>query len=356
MPDFKIMNRFVRSAIAKMTGYVPGEQPGQAKFIKLNTNENPFPPSPKALEAIRQAAGDSLARYPDPAAMAFRLVLSDRYGISPDSILCGNGSDDILTICTRAFVAESDLVRFPYPSYTLYNTLAEIQGARSESVPFEKDGSLGDVFTEPVSSLKLAFVPNPNSPTGTWISPPQILKMAQQLPCPLVVDEAYADFAGESCISLISQSEKLLVTRTLSKSYALAGLRFGYVVGHPNMIAELAKVKDSYNCDALSIAGATAAISDQPWLEENTRQVISNRAALSASLVTLGFDVLPSSANFVWCRHESKPAKQIYEALKERGLLVRYLEFPNWGDGLRISVGTESQQQVLFQFLSEILV
>jgi histidinol-phosphate aminotransferase len=350
------MNRFVRSAIAKMTGYVPGEQPGQAKFIKLNTNENPFPPSPNALEAIRQAASDSLARYPDPGAMAFRLVLSDRYGISPDSILCGNGSDDILTICTRAFVAESDLVRFPYPSYTLYHTLAEIQGARSESVPFEKDGSLGDVFTEPASSLKLAFVPNPNSPTGTWISPPQILEMAQQLPCPLVVDEAYADFADESCIPLISQSEKLLVTRTLSKSYALAGLRFGYVVGHPNMIAELAKVKDSYNCDALSIAGATAAISDQPWLEENTRQVIANRGALSASLVTLGFDVLPSSANFVWCRHESKPAKQIYEALKERGLLVRYLEFPNWGDGLRISVGTESQQQVLFQLLSEILV
>ena len=349
------MNEYVRPDIAKMQGYVPGEQPQHAKFIKLNTNENPYPPSPKVIEAIRRVPGDRLARYPDPLADAFRQVASDRLGVPADWILCGNGSDDILTICTRTFVGAGECVRFPYPSYILYRTLAEIQGARWEEISFEEGWRLPRSFGEPSPDLNLVYLPNPNSPSGTWVERDQILELAERLPCPLIVDEAYADFAGDTCMSLVKQCEKILVVRTLSKSYALAGLRFGYVVAQPQMIAELAKVKDSYNCDLLSIVGATAALSDSRWFEENLLRVTANRRMLERELGELGMQVVPSRANFVWCTHPEHEAKALYEGLKERGILVRYMDFPGWGDGLRISVGTESQQEVLLGMMAELL-
>lgn len=349
------MNRYVRPNIAKMAGYVPGEQPRHAKFIKLNTNENPFPPSPKVTEAIRQFSAERLTRYPDPTAASFRTAAADRLGVPPDWILCGNGSDDILTICTRAFVGEGERVRFPTPSYILYRTLAEIQGARWEAVPFRADWGLGDDFGGYGDDLKLAYLPNPNSPSGTWIEPKRVLELAEMLPCPLIVDEAYADFAGDSCVSLVSRCEKILVSRTLSKSYALAGLRFGFLVGQPSMIAELAKVKDSYNCDMISIAAATAAILDGEWLAENVSRVAALRESLADRLGGLGFEVVPSRANFVWCTHSERSPGLLYEGLKERGILVRYMEYEGWGAGLRISVGTPEQQDVLLAMLAEIV-
>ncbi|MEX2091464.1 MAG: aminotransferase class I/II-fold pyridoxal phosphate-dependent enzyme, partial [Pirellulales bacterium] len=248
---------YFRPNITAMTGYVPGEQPRGEKIIKLNTNENPFPCSPKVKTAIGRVVQAGLQKYPDPLATAFRIAAGGLYGFDPDWILCGNGSDELLTMITRAFVDSGDIVRFANPGYILYRTLAEIQGATVDVVNFNADWSLGDEFAKPVDRLKLAFLANPNSPSGTLVPPERVAKVADALPCPLVVDEAYVDFADTNCLALVRESEKILVLRTLSKSYALAGLRFGFVVAQPQMIEQLRKVKDSYNCDALSISGAT---------------------------------------------------------------------------------------------------
>jgi histidinol-phosphate aminotransferase len=335
-----------------MNGYTPGEQPQAGKFIKLNTNENPYPPPPGIRRAIEEVLDRGLQKYPDPLASAFRTRAADLLGLpSKDWILCGNGSDDILTICTRAFVGPGDLLRLPYPSYILYRTLAQLQGARSEEVRFNNDWSLPPAFAASASGLKLAFLPNPNSPTGTMVSREAVLDLAERLPCPLLVDEAYVDFAEFSCIDLVKQNERILISRTLSKSYGLAGLRFGYLAAQPQMIEQLVKVKDSYNCDALSIAAATAAIDDTAWLNENRRKIVATRGCLDAGLRQLGFEVIPSQANFVWATHPRRPAKPLYEQLKATHVLVRYMNYPGWSDGLRISVGTDEQNEALLTML-----
>jgi histidinol-phosphate aminotransferase len=276
-------------------------------------------------------------------------------GVEPDWILCGNGSDDILTILTRAFVGEGDLLRLPYPSYILYRTLAEIQGAQHEEVRFNDDWSLPEEFKAATNRLKLAFLPNPNSPTGTVIAPGEILRIAEALPCPLLVDEAYGDFAEQNCLDLVRQNEKVMVSRTLSKSYGLAGLRFGFLIAQPQVVAELIKVKDSYNCDALSIAGATAAIDDQAWFVANRAKVIATRQRLTSALEQLGLSVIPSQANFVWCTHPTRPAQPLYEELKSNRVLVRYMNYPGWADGLRISVGTDEQVDACTALLKTML-
>jgi histidinol-phosphate aminotransferase len=346
---------YFRPEITAMAGYTPGEQPqGVSKFIKLNTNENPYPPPPGIRRAIEEVVERGLQKYPDPLANAFRTRAAEVLGLpSRDWILCGNGSDDILTICTRAFVGPGELLRLPYPSYILYRTLAQLQGARSEEVRFNADWSLPAEFGAAAAGLKLAFLPNPNSPTGTMLSREAVLEMAQRLPCPLLVDEAYVDFAEFSCVDLVQRNEKILVSRTLSKSYGLAGLRFGYLVAQPQMIEQLIKVKDSYNCDALSIAAATAAIDDRGWLAENRHKIIATRSRLTGGLQKLGFAVIPSQANFVWCTHPKHPAKALYEQLKAAHILVRYMNYPGWQDGLRISVGTDEQNEALLATLSQ---
>jgi histidinol-phosphate aminotransferase len=346
---------YFRPEITAMAGYTPGEQPqGISKFIKLNTNENPYPPPPGIRRAIEEVLDRGLQKYPDPLANAFRTRAAEVLGLpSKDWILCGNGSDDILTICTRAFVGQGELLRLPYPSYILYRTLAQLQGARSEEVRFNADWSLPAEFAAAATGLKLVFLPNPNSPTGTMLSHEAVLDLAQRLPCPLLVDEAYVDFAQFSCVDLVQQNERILVSRTLSKSYGLAGLRFGFLVAQPQMIEQLIKVKDSYNCDSLSIAAATAAIDDTAWLAENRRKIIATREKLTAGLAQLGFDVIHSQANFVWATHPRRPAKPLYEQLKAAHVLVRYMNYPGWMDGLRISVGTDEQNEALLATLSQ---
>ncbi len=348
-------HEWARAAIRRMTGYVPGEQPGTAKFIKLNTNENPYPPSPKVLEAIRAAVNDRLARYPDPQADSFRLAAASRLGVTPDMILCGNGSDDLLTICTRTFVGEGERVRYPFPSYILYRTLAEIQGAAWDECHFDAEWNLDESFASVPLDTRLVYLPNPNSPSGTVIELDRIEALAERLPCPLLVDEAYADFARTTAVPLVARHPNLIVTRTLSKSYALAGLRFGYLVAQPELIEQLAKVKDSYNCDALSIAGATTAIMQTDWLEENVARIEAGRQRLESMLSAHGFDVTPSRANFVWCTHRAHQAKAIYGGLKARGLLVRYMDYRPWGEGLRVTVGTPEQLEALDRLLGEVL-
>ncbi len=334
---------YFRPEIDALAGYTPGEQPQAGKYIKLNTNESPYPPSPRVAQAIQQVLDAGLMRYPDPMGNAFRQRAAQVLGVEPDWILCGNGSDDILTIVTRALVGTGQLLRLPYPSYVLYKTLAQIQGARCEEVRFQEDWTLPESFASAAPDLRLVFLPNPNSPSGTVVGRDAIRELADRLPCPLLVDEAYADFAQQNCLDLVQENDRILVSRTLSKSYALAGLRFGFLVAQPHLIAKLAKIKDSYNCDALAIAGATAAIDDQPWLRENVARINATRARLSSGLEQLGFSVVPSQANFVWCRHAGRTSRELYEQLKRNRVLVRYMDYPGWGDGLRISVGTDEQ-------------
>lgn len=334
---------YFRPEIDRLSGYVPGEQPQVGKFIKLNTNENPYRCSPAVSRAVHAVLERGLERYPDPMANAFRQRAAQLLGVEADWILAANGSDEILTLATRAFVGQGQSIRLPYPSYILYKTLAEIQGAQSEEIRFAPDWTLGDDFAHPRDGLRLAFLPNPNSPSGTMLAPRRVLELAEQLPCPLLVDEAYVDFAEGNCIDLVKQSDKVLVSRSLSKSYALAGLRFGYVVAQPHIIAGLVKVKDSYNCDSLSIAAATAAIDDQAWLAETRAKIVATRSRLSGAMRELGFAPVESQANFVWCPRADRPVKPLYEQLKENRILVRYMHYAGWGEGLRISIGTDDQ-------------
>jgi histidinol-phosphate aminotransferase len=327
-----------------MLPYAPGEQPAPGKCVKLNTNENPYPPPSAVVDAICHAAKGPLNRYPDPMANSFRIAAANALGLpGPEWILAGNGSDDILTILVRGYVGEGQRLRLPYPSYILYRTLADIQGAAWEQVPFQAGWKLPAAFGEADDDVRLVFLPNPNSPSGTIVPPEQVSKIANSLSCPLIVDEAYADFADTNCLELVQTNERIMVTRTLSKSYGLAGMRFGFLIAQPHIVAELAKIKDSYNCDALAIAAATAAMGCNDWLADVCQKMNATRQRMATKLAELGFNVTPSHANFVWCQHPTADHKAIYEFLKSNQILIRYMEFPSWGDGLRISVGTDDQ-------------
>ena len=350
----------VRQEIAAIAGYIPGEQPQDAGWTKLNTNENPYSPSGNVSKAIAVACeGRSLAKYPDPFANQFRKQAADVLGVSPDMILCGNGSDDLLTILVRCYVGVGDAMRVPTPSYILYQTLADIQGVLCDKVAFTDDWLLPESFAAPNTStgepVRLAVVPNPNSPSGTLLPPEQLLDLAEQLPCPLVVDEAYGDFSESNCLELVEKSDRIIVTRSMSKSYALAGIRFGFAVAQPAVIEQLAKVKDSYNCDAIAIAAATAAIADQGWLRKNQSAIRATRARLVTQLRQFGFSVVDSQANFVWCTHTESSHKEIYESLRKRSILIRFMVYSGWGDGLRITVGTDAEIDVLLGAMESIM-
>ena len=346
---------YFRPEIEAIAGYKPGEQPQGGKFIKLNTNENPYPASPKVAEAIRQRLDQGLEKYPDPVGTAFRIRAAEVLGVEPDWILCGNGSDDILTILTRGFVGDGEWLRLPTPSYILYKTLAEIQGADSEEIRFNDDWTLPESFGTASNHLKLAFLPNPNSPSGTVVPKAQLRSIAYSLPCPLLIDEAYADFADDHCIDLVKENEKIMVSRTLSKSYALAGLRFGFLVAQPQIIEQLMKVKDSYNCDALSLAGGLAAIDDQKWVAENKAKVVATRGRMTTRLREMGFTVPDSQANFVWATKPGVKLKPIYEFLKQNHVLIRYMQYPGITEGIRISVGTDGQTDVCLDLIEQYL-
>jgi histidinol-phosphate aminotransferase len=347
------MSALLRANIRAMDGYTPGEQPRDGAFIKLNTNENPYPPSPRVLEAIRAAlTDDRLRKYPDPMGTAFRQAAGRVLGVEPDGILIGNGSDDLLTIITRACVGEGGLVVAPTPSYLLYRILAQIQGARFQQVPYQGPWQLPAPWPFPQAHLTL--VASPNSPSGTVSSAPELERLAGELSGLLVIDEAYVDFADAHALHL-AQRRNVLVTRSLSKSYGLAGIRFGFAVGTPALVRELVKVKDSYNCDVLSLAAAAAALEDQEYLRATRTRILAARARLSQALVELGFEVCPSQANFVWCRRQDRAVQPLYEELKRRMILVRYMSYDEYGDGLRITVGTDAEIDRLLEEIRRIL-
>ena len=333
-----------------MAGYTPGEQLNDPAVIKLNTNENPYPPSPKVFEAIRAVStGNALRKYPQPRGDDFRKAASEILNLDPDSILIGNGSDDILTILTRAFVPSGGRMASLTPSYLLYKTLAEIQGAKYETVPFDANWQPPEVWPKPGANL--TFLANPNSPSGSALRPSEIERLASQVNGPLVLDEAYADFAETNGLGLLSKCPNLIVSRSFSKFYALAGIRFGFAVADPTVIRELVKVKDSYNCDAVCLAAATAAIRDQAYYAELRSKILATRGRMHVALTELGFRVTPSQANFLWCQRDDRPVKPIADELKAKKLLVRHMNYGPGHEGLRITVGTPAEVETLLGYL-----
>ena len=357
------MNLF-RPDVQRIAAYIPGEQPQQPGWVKLNTNENPYPPSPHVVEAIEAAARGRLNIYPDPLARRFCLVAGEVLGVDPDWILPGNGSDECLTILMRSFVDPGELVCYPYPSYVLYETLAGIQGGRVRRLWLNEDFSWNLEAARPtLHECKLLLVPNPNSPSGNRWSDGEILDLLPRGGL-LVLDEAYIDFAdpphGTEVLGA-SGGERIVMTRTLSKSYSLAGIRFGFAVAHPDLIRGMRKVKDSYNVNTLSLAAAIAAIQDQQWMRQNVERIRATRSRLTSALRDLGYRVIESYANFVWATHASRPHRSIYEALKAQRILVRYMLFPEGNaeggelEGLRISVGTDEEIDHLLAAMRQIV-
>lgn len=345
---------YFRPNINEMEGYQPGFQPKEPGYIKLNTNENPYPPSPRVIEVLRGASEQSLRKYPDPMAQKFRDAAAAVLGTTPGRILCGNGSDDILNIAIRSFCGEGDTVAFPHPTYTLYETLAEIQGARPVVLDFPEDYALPAGLA--TTGAPLTLLCNPNAPSGTLIAPDDVERLAKSLDGVLLVDEAYVGFADANCLELVDRCENVVVARTLSKSYSLAGLRFGFAVAREPLIEGMVKVKDSYNVDALAIEAVTAAIADQDWLTRNVERIRATRRRLADELERMGFRCWPSQANFILARvPEGRDAAEVFDRLFERKILVRYFDQPRLDDCLRITVGADDETDALLAALNEIL-
>ena len=356
---------YFRPNVDAIQGYIPGEQPQDSGWVKLNTNENPYPPSPRVIEALERVIRDRLNLYPDPLGTKFREAVANLFHLDPDWVLPANGSDENLTILMRSFIDSQDLVLYPYPSYILYETLVDLQGGRHERLQLKPDWSWDLPAAQAATAqAKMTILPNPNSPTGNRWSDRDIISLIPPHGL-LVLDEAYGDFADQPHQGELLRGEhgsQIVVTRTLSKSYSLAGLRVGFALAHPDLIAGMRKMKDSYNCDKLSLAGGTAAIEDQPWMLANTAKIRATRQRLTAGLKELGCDVVPSQANFVWATHAKIPHRQIYEQLKQRKILVRFMVFSDYAHsptnevtGLRITVGTDPEIDQLLGALKEII-
>ncbi len=346
---------YFRPAIDAMTGYVPGEQPKSGvKVIKLNTNENPYPPSPQAIAALQGVDPDALRRYPDPFAWDFCQAVSDALNVPADWVIVGNGSDDVLNILIRACAENGDRkVVYPMPTYVLYRTLANMQPAEVVEVPY------GDNFQLPIADLVAAqgavtFIASPNSPSGHIVPLDDLRQLASQVSGIVAIDEAYVDFAEYSALPLVQEFENVIVLRTLSKGYSLAGLRLGFGVANPQLLSGLFKVKDSYNIDAIAIAAGTAAMRDQAYKQECAEKVKRSRTKLAHELKKIGFTVLDSHGNFLLVTPPRGNANELYLKLKDDGILVRYFNQAGLADKLRITVGTDEQNQLLVDALTVI--
>ena len=344
---------YFRENIEKVKGYEPGFQPGRADVVKLNTNENPYPPSPKVLKALAQVNAERLRRYPDPQADVFRNAAAEINGVSAENIICGNGADELLGIAMRSFCDEKRPVAYPVPTYSLYPVLAGLQGCQVIEIPFDEGFKLPAKLAKTGASLTI--ICNPNAPSGSFTGTDELASLASELSGVLLIDEAYVDFADENCIGLVKDFDNVIILRSMSKGYGLAGIRFGYAVGPTDLINGLMKVKDSYNVDAVSVAAAMAAIKDREYFRQVTEKVKKERTKLTDSLRQLGFEVPKSQANFVLAASKNCKASQIYDKLVERNIYVRYFDTPGLNDKLRITVGTSEQDDKLISALKEIL-
>lgn len=330
--------------------YVPGEQPAPGRrVVKLNTNENPYPPSPRVLEALAATADANVRLYPDPEARALRARASAVYGVPADHILAGNGSDELLALLLRATIDPGDRVAFPVPTYSLYETLVAVQGGVIVTVPWPDDWRIPEALA--TTGARVTFLCNPNAPSGTLVPPDAIAALARALPGVLVVDEAYGDFADTNALGLVGRHPNVLVLRTFSKSYSLAGMRVGLAFGDPELLAGLHTVKDSYNLNRASQAAATAALEDLAHMQANVARIRATRARLTAALVARGYAVPTSSANFVLARKAGVDQGPAVRRLAGRGVLVRHFAVRGLADALRITVGTDEETDAFLDAL-----
>lgn len=347
------MKEFWSARIRDVVPYVPGEQPRDRKFIKLNTNENPYPPSPKAIQAMRDAINDDLRLYPDPECAALCAAAAECWGVKTEQVFCGNGSDEILAFCFQAFFDPGKDVVFPKITYSFYPVYTEYFGLDRREVPMNPD------FSDPVELLcgnnGGVVLANPNAPTGIAVSLDVVEKLLQANPdVVVIVDEAYVDFGAQSAVELIDRYPNLVVVQTLSKSRSLAGLRVGFALAQENLIAALRCVRDSinsYTVDRVAQAGAAAALLDREYFDKTRQKVMNTRAWAAKELEKLGFVVCPSQTNFIFARHPEKSGKDVFAHLRQEGILVRRWDIPEIKEWLRISIGTDEEMKAMIEAL-----
>jgi histidinol-phosphate aminotransferase len=351
------MNRYWSPVVHTLTPYVPGEQPKQTDLVKLNTNENPYPPSPRALQAMAAEAAESLRLYPDPNAGRLKQAIADFHGVAAAQVFVGNGSDEVLAHCFQALLKHARPLLFPDISYSFYPVYCGLYGIDFTRVPLREDFTIDPVDYR-IANDGIIF-PNPNAPTGRLLPLTAIRAILDANPdSVVVVDEAYIDFGGTSAIPLVDDYPNLLVIQTLSKSRSLAGLRVGFAVGHAELIEALERVKDSFNSyplDRFAISGAVAAIQDRDYFNATCQRVIATREQLAGRLTELGFEVLPSAANFLFVRHPGRDAGELAARLRERSIIVRHFNQPRIEQFLRITIGTDQQSECLCEALAAIL-
>lgn len=351
-----LMSRFWSRVTHDLTPYTPGEQPRMAGLVKLNTNESPYGPSPRVLEALRAGATEDLRLYPDPQSSALRAALATYHGVRPDQVFVGNGSDEVLAHVFAALLKQDGPLLFPDITYSFYPAYCRLFGIAHEIVAL--DDGLRIRVDDYRRAAGAVILSNPNAPTGIALKRADIVSLLEMHPhAPVVIDEAYVDFGAETAVPMVADYANLLVVQTMSKSRALAGLRVGYAIGDAALIEGLNRVKDSFNSyplGRLAQMGAIASLEDEAWFEQSQAAVIAGRERLTAGLASLGFEVLPSSANFVFARHPGHPGAELASALRQRAVIVRHFASPRISQYLRITVGTDGQIGALLSVLAEL--
>lgn len=351
------MSQYWSELVRSLSPYVPGEQPQIPGLVKLNTNESPFGPSPQAIDAVRLAAADTLRLYPDPQSMRLREALADYHKVTPAQVFVGNGSDEVLAHTFAALLKQPKPLLFPDVTYSFYPVYCRLLGIAHETIPL--DDAMRINMPDYLGRGGAIIIANPNAPTGIALPRAEIARLLhERVDVPVVIDEAYVDFGGDTAIPLIDDHPNLVVVQTMSKSRALAGLRVGYAIGQPHLIEALTRVKDSFNSYPLgrpAQAGALASLADEAYFQETRAAIMRNRASLTASLTRLGFEVLPSAANFVFARHKTQSGQAVAAALRQRAVLVRHFSGARISDFVRITIGSEAELTRLTDALAEIV-
>ncbi len=349
---------YVRRQVERMSGYTPGEQPKVQGLIKLNTNENPYPPSPKVLATLRVAIDGRLRLYPDPSSSTLRAKLGKIHGFDPDQIIIGNGGDDILNLCVRAFCGECEKLAYFWPSYSLYPVLANIQGATQVELPLNENFQIEvhPPLLEKLAGVKLVFITQPNAPSGVWLQRVELQRVIEETQGVVIIDEAYVDFASENCLDLVNEYDNVIVARTFSKAFSFAGMRVGWAAGPRELIAALDKVKDSYNVSRLSQLGAEATLDDADYFLQNMKRICATRERTTATLAKLGFFVYPSQTNFVFAKPAAPlTAKQWFDGLRAKNILVRWWDTDRIRDFARVTIGMDEDMDKFLNATAVIL-
>ncbi|MFA6715320.1 MAG: histidinol-phosphate transaminase [Victivallales bacterium] len=350
----KAYKSYFRPEIDAMDGYTPGEQPKIPDLLKLNTNENPYPPCPAVLEGLKKIDGERLRLYPDPAADKLRDAIAEIYGYKRENIIAANGSDDMLTIAFRAFTDKQRSAAFLYPTYSLYPVLAGLQGCEYTEIPLTENFSVDtDYLLEKAAPANLLIITRPNAPTSNCVAINEMRKICAEFDGIVFIDEAYADFSADNCLDFVREFPNVIVSRTVSKSYSLAGLRLGFAIASPELINGMMKVKDSYNVNMLTQFLAEAAIRDQSYLRETAAKIIASRNRLCNELKKMGFRVVDSQSNFIFAAPPDGDGEKLFKALRKENIIVRYFPGEATGKYVRITVGTETQIQRLIDFLKK---